>query len=112
MIKKIELPTELIGKGGVVTKGLNNTLLILSLDDWWKLSDALDSLPLKESRNARKVSRFFVVEADQIDSEDTYVELSEALKEHINGESSADDYDVTYGAGPFGTMCWTVSRSE
>ena len=110
MIKKVYIPEELYGQGGVITRGMDNTLLLFSIEEWFKFQAALDSLDI-EDRTKRSVLRFFSGPSRPFDPEDRHIDLPEDLQRHItNGDDSADGYTITYGDGPFGTQCWKYSK--
>ena len=112
MIKKVEIPDELKGQRGVVTKGMDETLLVFSLDEWRKLDEALDKMDYKK-QSVRGVHRFFRAYAQEFASEDTYIDLPDSLRDHINGDEPGEEYTINYTEeGPFNTHCWTYAKKE
>jgi len=62
---RIAIPSKLrsaLSKGGVITKGLDNCLLIFSLKDWQPMAEKIKGLPLSQS-NSRAFSRLMLAGA-------------------------------------------------
>lgn len=73
-----------LAKGAVVTRGLDNSLFLLPLEEWGKLADKLGSLPLGQS-NSRAFARLMLAGAMDVslDKQGRFV-IPDYLREYAN----------------------------
>jgi len=55
-----------LAQGAVVTRGLDNSLFVLPLEEWGKLADKIASLPLGQA-NSRAFARFMLAGAMDVE---------------------------------------------
>jgi len=57
-----------LGDSFVITRGLDNNLLVYSLDEWQKFYEKLSTLPLS-NKNSRNFSRYFLASAVECETD-------------------------------------------
>ena len=66
---RIAIPSKLrkeLSQGGVLTRGLDNSLFLFPTDDWEQMADKIKSLPLSQS-NSRAFSRLMLAGAMDVE---------------------------------------------